>query len=62
MSYGDLAELRRAAAQHFAALGGHAHLNCTLCQVAIRERVRAEQLARRLPYEQPHEQEPAHER
>eukprot|EP01043_Picozoa_sp_COSAG02_P060049 COSAG02_NODE_7769_length_2855_cov_3.173440_3_plen_78_part_00 len=53
MSYiGDLAELRLAAAQHYSSLGGHAHLNCTLCQVAIRERVRQEQLARRLPYEQ----------
>jgi len=45
MSYRDLAELRLAAAHHFAPLGGHAHFNCTLCQVAIRERVRQEQLA-----------------
>ena len=52
MSYKDVAELRLAAAHHFAALGGHAHFNCTLCQVAIRERVRQEQLARRLPYDQ----------
>jgi len=51
MSYRDLAELRLAAAHHFAPLGGHAHFNCTLCQVAIRERVRQEQLARRLPYD-----------
>ena len=58
MSYRDLAELRLAAAHHFAPLGGHAHFNCTLCQVAIRERVRQEQLARRLPYDV--DQETAH--
>ena len=37
--------------QHLAALGGQVHANCTLCQEGIRERVRAEQLARRGPGE-----------
>ena len=37
-----LAERRRVAVQHLAALGGQVHANCTLCQEGIRERVRAD--------------------
>ena len=40
-----LAERRRVAVQHLAALGGQVHANCTLCQEGIRERVRGEQQA-----------------
>jgi hypothetical protein len=50
---GDPAATLEAAVAHFASVrGGAAHLNCTLCQIAIRESTRLEQLARRLPYEQ----------
>ena len=48
-----LAERRRVAVQHLAALGGQVHAKCTLCQEGIRERVRAEQLARRGPAQDP---------
>ena len=52
-AYRAIAERRRVAVQHLAALGGQVHANCTLCQEGIRERVRAEQLARRGPAQDP---------
>ena len=48
-----LSALRRVLAlAHYASVGGPGHSNCLLCQEAIRERARQQQLVRRQAYGQ----------
>ena len=48
-----LSALRRVIAlAHYASVGGPGHSNCLLCQEAIRERARQQQLVRRQTYGQ----------
>ena len=49
----SLSALRRfIALAHYASVGGPGHSNCLLCQEAIRERARQQQLVRRQAYGQ----------